>query len=361
MIGQLLLAGLRALEEYVALHVLTCLVPAFLLAGAMVSLVSKEAIAAYLGSATHRLRSFVASAIGSVFVAACSCTVIPVASGLYYGGAGIGAAFIVLWVAPAANVLALSYTASVLGGSMAVVRLVAAMSTALVVGFVMTWAFWRSEAARAAGTEPAATLDPPGESAPAPGLGAFADRAGIVLMALLAISLLAPNYLVRTGPYWVKVSVWAVPMSAAFAWARWRLERERWSAWLHETWWFVRLIVPTLLAGVFAVGVIAALLPPEWVQRWLGGSGLGASFAATLIGAVSYFATMTEAPFVARLMELGMGKGPALGLLLAGPGLSLPSMLTIGRVFGARKATVYVAVTVALATAWAWAAGNWLF
>ncbi|MEW6048019.1 MAG: permease, partial [Bacillota bacterium] len=253
-----------------------------------------------------------------------------------------------------------------------------ALSTALVVGFVMTWAFWRSEAASGGAVAEAAPASSATSQETAAGAGdrpvsaapgrpasrvipAITDRDAVILTLLLAISLLAPNYLVQSGPYVAKLGVWAVTMGAAFAWAWWRLGAERRTAWLRETWWFVRLIVPVLLVGVFVLGVVSELLPPEWVQRWLGGSGLGASFAATLIGAVSYFATMTEAPFVAKLMELGMGKGPALGLLLAGPGLSLPSMLTIGRVFGVRKMAVYVVVTVAISTAWAWAAGNWLF
>ena len=127
MTEQLLLAGLYALKGYIALHVLTCLVPAFLLAGAIVSFVSREAIIGYLGSASRKIKSFGIAAGGSFFVAACSCTVIPVASGIYYGGAGIGAAFILLWVAPAANILALVYTGTILGSQMVVARLISAL------------------------------------------------------------------------------------------------------------------------------------------------------------------------------------------------------------------------------------------
>jgi len=120
---ELILAGLEALKEYIALHVVTCLIPAFLLAGAMVSFVSKETIIYYLGAAANKLKSFALASGGSFFVAACSCTVIPVSSGLYYGGAGIGPAFIVLWVAPAANILAIIYTGAILGSEMVIVRI----------------------------------------------------------------------------------------------------------------------------------------------------------------------------------------------------------------------------------------------
>ncbi|MBM4334025.1 MAG: permease, partial [Deltaproteobacteria bacterium] len=139
--SELIYAGLEALEDYIALHVLTCLIPAFLLAGAMVTFVSKETIIYYLGSAVHKLKSFALASGGSFFVAACSCTVIPVSSGLYYGGSGIGAAFIILWVAPAANILALVYTGAILGTEMVIVRILSALAMAFVVGWVMSFAF----------------------------------------------------------------------------------------------------------------------------------------------------------------------------------------------------------------------------
>ncbi len=150
MITGLLLAGLRAVQDYIALHVLTCLIPAFLLAGGMVAFISKEAIMERLGAAASKAGSFSTAAGASFFLAACSCTVIPVASGLYYSGAGIGAAFILLWVAPASNLLSLIYTGSILGAQMAWVRVLTALAMALVVGWVMTLAFRREEATRVA-------------------------------------------------------------------------------------------------------------------------------------------------------------------------------------------------------------------
>ena len=141
MIVDLLMAGLIALKEYIALHVLTCLVPAFLLAGAIITFVSRETIIGYLGTAARKLSSFGIAAGGSFFVSVCSCTVIPVSSGIYYGGAGIGAAFILLWVAPAANILALVYTGSILGTEMVIARLVGALLMSFVVGFIMAGVF----------------------------------------------------------------------------------------------------------------------------------------------------------------------------------------------------------------------------
>lgn len=343
MAEQLLLVGLNALKGYVALHVLTCLVPAFLLAGAIVSFVSRETIIGYLGSAASKIKSFVIAGGGSFFVSVCSCTVIPVASGIYHGGAGIGPAFILLWVAPAANILALVYTGSILGAQMVIARIVAALSMSFIVGGVMFFAFRKEEQERTL------TIQASG--------GKVMTRKDVILLLLLVATLLAPNYAVREGTYLSKVYVWAGATAVAAFYA-WRIKSwEEIKGWLKESWWFVRTIFPLLLIGVFIVGIIGAVLPQQWIETWLGGAGLRQSFLATMIGAVSYFATMTEAPFVDTLMGLGMGKGPALALLLTGPGISLPNWLAIGRVFGFKKALVYVPTIIILGTFVGWVAG----
>ena len=348
LMADLLMAGGQAVLDYVALHVLTCLIPAFLLAGALVSFISKEAITERLGAGASKVRSFPTAAGASFFLAACSCTVIPVSSGLYYAGAGIGTAFIVLWVAPASNLLSLIYTGGILGGQMVWMRVITAVLMAFGVGWVMTFAF-RGEEARRMG---------PASSAPKSRILSPAD---LGLLGLLVVSLLAPNYLVRSGPYIQKVLVWGLATAAVVAYAAWKKTGPEIRRWLEETWWFVRIIFPLLLAGVFVVGLIGTLLPRAWIEGYLGGSGLRASFFATVLGSVSYFATMTEAPFVHTLLGLGMGKGPALALLLTGPGLSLPNWLAIGRVFGAKKAVVYVSTIVVLGTISGWFAGTFIF
>lgn len=343
MVIDVLFAGLYALKDYIALHVLTCLIPAFLLAGGIVTFVRRETIVGYLGAAARKLTSFGTAAGGSFFVAACSCTVIPVSSGIYRGGAGIGAAFIILWVAPAANILALVYTGQILGAEMVIARLIGALAVSLAVGFVMAYAFYKEERERVSQIQMSR--------------GPLMSKKGLVLLLLLVAWLLAPNYIVTHGPYWQKVVVWAIGLVVVGAYV-WRfIDRDRIKAWLGETWWFVRIIFPLLLAGVFIVGIIGALLPAEWIETWLGGAGLRQSFLATLIGAVTYFATMTEAPFVDTLMNLGMGKGPALALLLTGPGISLPNWLAIARVFGVKKALVYVPTVIVLGTLVGWVAG----
>jgi len=259
---ELLRAGLKALEDYVALHVLTCLVPAFLLAGAMVTFVSRETILHYLGTQARKTTAFPLAAGASFFVAACSCTVILVAGGLYYGGAGVGPAFILLWVAPAANILALVYTGALLGAEMVIARIASALLMAFVVGAVMLWFFRREEQTR----QPVANPDPAS-------LSPVTSCGSIGLLLLLAATLLAPNYLVQKGPYLHKVCVWAAGTLLVGLYA-WRMKtRGEIVAWLKETWWFVRIIFPLLLVGVFTVGIIGKLLPQQWIQSWLGGNG----------------------------------------------------------------------------------------
>jgi len=183
----------------------------------------------------------------------------------------------------------------------------------------------------------------------------------LIFLFLILVSLLLPNYLVRSGNYLYKILVWAISSLVMVIYAIKVIPKERIKDWLRETWWFVRIIFPLLLIGVFIIGIIGKILHEEWIQNWLGGNGIVASFLATMIGAISYFATMTEAPFVDTLMKLGMGKGPALALLLTGPGLSLPNWLAIARVFGVKKALVYVPIIVILGTLVGWFFGNFIF
>ncbi len=352
MIEGLIVAGLLALKDYVATHILTCLIPAFLLAGAMVAFINQEAILDHLGEKANKLKSFSLAGIASFFVAACSCTVIPVSAGLYYSGAAIGVAFIVLWVAPSANLLALIYTGNILGGEIVVARVAASLLMAFIVGWVMTLVF-RNEKREIETVQNDASPKTASQNN-------IISRGHLIFIILIVLSLLLPNYIGQTGPYIQKVIVWGVATLILVAYGLLKLTREEIERWLRETWWFVKIILPLLLIGVFLVGVIGKLLPEEWIRNWLGGNGVMASFLATMIGAISYFATMTEAPFVDTLMKLGMGKGPALALLLTGPGLSLPNWIAIARIFGIKKSLVYVVTIVILGTFVGWFFGNYI-
>ncbi|HHF53325.1 MAG TPA: permease [candidate division WOR-3 bacterium] len=344
----LLVGGVEALFDYIAKHTITCLIPAFLLAGGMVTFINREAVLQHLGESVNKLKSFSLASIASFLIAACSCTVIPVSSGLYFAGAGVGVAFIILWVAPAANILALTYTGSILGSKMVISRVIAAIFMAFVVGEIMTLFFKKDRPIET----PVAQVEK--------SEGIIKGK-HLVLLILILISLLLPNYLVQKGPYIYKVVVWGIFTVIAFLYAFLKMPREEIKGWLLESWWFVKIIFPLLLLGVFIVGIIGKLIPETWIHQWLGNNSIKSSFLATLIGAFSYFATMTEAPFVDTLMKMGMAKGPALALLLTGPGISLPNWLAIARVFGIKKALVYVPTIIILGTIVGWFFGNFIF
>lgn len=360
---ELMKAGFDALIDYVAYHVVTCLIPAFMLAGAIGVLLSRDAIVRYLGLESRKAVSFPLATVSSLGLAVCSCTVIPIAAGLYRRGSSIGPAFIFLWVAPAANILALTYTGAILGVDMAGARVAVAFATAFIVGLAMTAIFRNDELSRLKmmRSERTATT-----SVVAGG------KRGLILIVLLIVTLLAPNYLGAMLPsylgvdssrdklliYGYKLLMFAVLFAATMGYTLKFIEKDQVRAWLHETLWFVRMIFPLFLAGVFVIGIVGKLLPEPWIREWLGGNGLLQTFIACIIGALSYFATLTEAPFVSTLMSLGMGKSPALALLLAGPGMSLPNMLAISRIFTLKKAVAYILITITIATLASFIVGN---
>jgi len=347
MLIELFYAGILAIKEYILHHILTCLIPAFLLAGGMVSFFNKEAILNYLGEKASKLKSFSLATFFSFFIASCSCTVLPVGSGLYFAGAGIGASFIVLWVAPSTNVLSLLFTSNILGGKMAISRVIASLFMAFFVGWVMSIVFGKEERKKIvfASSEKKRLM----------------SKKHAILLALVFLSIILPNYIAQGRSYGLNVLVWSIVTLIWLIYAINTLTKDEAKSWLRETFWFVRMIVPLLLLGVFIVGVVGRLLPKEFVSKWVGGSGILASFLATISGQLMYFGTLTESPFIDTMLRLGMGKGPALAFLLTGPGMSLPNMLAISRLFGIKKAAVYILLIMGLGTFIGWFFGSFVF
>ncbi len=336
MILDLLSAGLNGVKEYVVLHALTSLLPAFFLAGAIVTFVSRDGIVTYLGIKAKKLTSFGISAAAGFLLATDSMTVIPVAKSVYSTGAGIGATFVLLWVAPAANILALVYTGVVIGLDMVVARIIAALVTAGIIGTVMAFTFHKQDKNRIL-------------SAQASG-GHIVTRNGAILLILLVVWLIAPNNVLFDGSYLFKILVWAIGLVVISIFAIKAIPVVQLKAWLNQTWGFVKSIVPLLLAGVFVVGIVGVILPQDVAMRYVGGIGLRPSFFASLIGAAMYFPNLTETAFSDTLMGLGMGKGPTLALLLNATGTSLLSWLVIGKIFGVKKSLIYAFLIILLGT-----------
>jgi uncharacterized membrane protein YraQ (UPF0718 family) len=349
------LEAFAMLHEYAREHVLLCLVPALFIAGAIAVFVSKESVMKYFGPTANKLLSYSVASVSGSILAVCSCTVLPLFAGIYSRGAGIGPATAFLYSGPAINVLAIILTARVLGFEMGLARAVGAVTFALLLGLGMHLCFIREERQKAKEAE-GFIFPQNAETRPLWQTAAyFAVMVGILVFAnwgkpLHNPSLWAVIYRAKWGITAILLIVLALML---VRWFR-KVELEEWTS---ATWAFAWQIIPLLFGGVLVAGFLlgrpghAALIPEEWVARLVGGNSLGANLFAAVSGAFMYFATLTEVPILQGLLGAGMGKGPALALLLAGPSLSVPSMLVIGSIIGWRKTVVYVALVVALATA----------
>jgi uncharacterized membrane protein YraQ (UPF0718 family) len=358
-----LLEGLYLLKEYARQHVLLCLVPAFFIAGAIGQFVSQGAVMRYLGASAPRPVAYGVASVSGSILAVCSCTVLPLFAGIYRRGAGLGPATAFLYSGPAINVLAMILTARVLGLELGIARATGAVGFAFVVGLLMAALFRREEAERQRdGADPfaAAAIDS--------GRRPWQDALflGTMIAALVFANWGAPNQAVGIFAVVYRVH-WVLTGASLAALVVMMLcwyGKEELGQWVQATWGFAKQITPLLLGGVLVSGWLmgrpgtdAGLLPSSWIASSVGGNGAGANLLASVVGAFMYFATLTEVPIVQTLLGSGMGKGPALALLLAGPALSLPSMIVIRSYLGTRKAAAYVSLVIVLATATGWVYG----
>ena len=320
-------AGLQSVQEYLALHVLLCLVPAFFLAGAIASLFSKESVLKYFGADTPKYISYSVAAVSGCLLAVCSCTVLPLFAGIFKRGAGIGPATTFLFSAPAINILAIVYTAKILGYDIGAARAVAAILLSVVIGLTMALMFEKKNELKK-------------------GIKTFnsEEHSHTVYLFLLLLAILVVPEIVQS---WTYIALIEIPLIAATVYLsfKWYTAEER-KSWMEETWFLVRMIAPLLIVGVFFAGIIVELLPAEIVVRYVGGDNLLSYFIASVAAALMYFSTLTEVPIINALELLGMGRGPALAMLLAGPALSLPNMIVISRIMGVKRGISYISLVV---------------
>lgn len=325
-------AGIQSVQNYLALHVLLCLIPAFFLAGAIASLFSKESVLKYFGSDAPGYVSYTVAAVSGCLLAVCSCTVLPLFAGIYKRGAGIGPASTFLFSAPAINILAIVYTAKILGYDLGAARAVNAILLSLVVGISMAFIFERKQ------------------QETKKGIKTFGDdehkKSAYLFIMLLAI-LITPE-IISSGLYLGVIMATLILITIYFS-KKW-FTKEELKEWMGETWFLVKQITPLLLIGVFFAGIIVEILPKEYVVEFVGGNTLSSNFIAAISAALMYFSTLTEVPIISALTILGMGKGPSLAMLLAGPALSLPNMIVISRIMGTKKASVYISLIVIIST-----------
>lgn len=356
-----ILSAFELLQWYAVNHTLACVVPALFIAGAITSFLSPSSVMRLLGPRSPRHVSYPVAAASGGILAVCSCSVLPMFAGIYRLGAGLGPATAFLYAGPAINVLAIFLTARVLGLELGMARAVGAVTFAVVIGLMMAWVFRREEAEK---VDAAMQLPPPAPS----------ERPlwKNVLFLVAMIAFLVFSDWVKPGEdmqgaqmadSWV-VTVWQVRwylagamgllvVAMAFGW----FDKEERAEWMGNTWDLTKMVVPFLFGGVFLVGFVAALLPDEQVAALVGDDSISSVFVGSVVGALFYFATLTEIPIVQALREHGMTDGPALALLLAGPAVSLPNILVIGKVMGWKKTAVFCLLVVVMAAIAGWLYG----
>lgn len=349
-----ILEAFYMLQDYAQKHVLTCLVPAFFIAGAISVFVSQASVLKYFGAGANKILSYGVASVSGTVLAVCSCTVLPLFAGIYTRGAGIGPATAFLYSGPAINILAIILSARVLGMDIGIARAVGAVLFSIIIGLLMHLIFIKEEREKVAA---ALTLPPPPEDKRSLGQYAiyFASMVFILIFAAWGkppepVGFFNAVYEIH---WYLAIFFFIVLAILLKLW----FDRSEITGWLDSTWDFAKKIFPLLLGGVLVAGFLmgrpgldAGIIPEQYVAKLVGGNSLGANLLASVFGAFMYFATLTEVPILQGLLGSGMGKGPALSLLLAGPALSLPSMIVIHKIMGTKKTVVYVTLVVIMST-----------
>jgi len=349
-----LLEAFYMLADYAREHVLLCLIPALFIAGAISVFLNQQAVIKYLGPKAKPVTAYSVASVSGAILAVCSCTILPLFKGIYKKGAGLGPAIAFLYSGPAINVLAIVLTAKVLGWKIGLARAVGAVIFAAVIGLIMHFIFKKSDEARLTdermftlqgGKEPRTLLQNGLYMGSMIGILIFLNWAGSRGSSALWDTIFSIKYYIAG----------AFALALAFMLYKW-FKRDELKEWGSATRDFSLQIIPLLFAGVFVAGFFLGrpghegIIPGEWVASLVGGNSLAANFFASISGALMYFATLTEVPILQGLIGAGMGQGPALALLLAGPSLSLPSILVIASEIGWKKTLVYVGLVSILST-----------
>ncbi|MBS3816153.1 MAG: permease [Candidatus Thermoplasmatota archaeon] len=336
-----LMSGLVNVYTYLSEHVLTCLVPAFFIAGAISAFIKKDAILKYLGPDVKKTISYPIASVSGAVLAVCSCTILPMFAGLYKKGSGVGPATAFLYSGPAVNILAIVYTANMLGYELGLARAIAAVAMAFVIAFVMSNLFKTHDEETSKNNKNTSLNDNGPKRSKWIKLSVF-----ILLIAILIVGTAGISWALKIGIIYLFSMAIAVIMIYYY-------ETSEVTEWGYETWDLTKKIFPILIAGTFIVGVIAYFLPPETFRPYLGDNSLLSSFFGSIIGAILYMPTLLEVPIIGETFGYNsgvMGDAPALSLLLAGPSLSLPNMIVLFRIMKLKHWLAYIAIVVVLST-----------
>jgi uncharacterized membrane protein YraQ (UPF0718 family) len=339
----MLRGGLDALEDYILAHTLTCLVPAFFIAGAMSALFPKDKILKYLGEKTKAYISYPISVVAGLFLAVCSCTVLPLFAGIRQRGAGLGPAVAFLYTAPATNILAIIYTGSLIGTDLALARIILSVSFASLIGMILSVSF-KKEEKKFIVSEPVPSIS---QTFTDEDKKATSYRFWVFFVILVAILLFGTSSLIGWTTKIIGLSILIATLLAIIIF--W-MPKEDTKAWLLETWSFGRRIIPLLLIGVFVAGILKSVIPEKIITTYVGGNRVSSNLIAVLFGVFMYFPTLVEVPMARTFLDLGMGRGPLLAYLLADPVISLPSILVVGKLIGLKRILVYVGLIIFFCT-----------
>jgi len=389
-----IMESLHLVKWYAQEHVILCLVPAFFIAGAIAVFISQASVMKYLGPAANKVIAYGVSSVSGSVLAVCSCTVLPLFSGIYRMGAGIGPATAFLYSGPAINVLAIILTARVLGAPLGIARAVGAILFSIVIGLLMHFFFRKEEAAKKANMMASLEIEVKrplwqntiffammiailvfanwGKSDGEVGVwnqiysmkwiitSVFALGLGLVLYLWFEIKLwkllLVAVPVVILGMVFPEYPILSFAIGAVGLSILTSTDKGETEEWFGQTWDFAKQILPLLLFGVLIAGLLLGrpgnegLIPSQWVNWAVGGNSVWANLFASVVGAFMYFATLTEIPILQGLVGNGMGQGPALALLLSGPALSLPNMLVIRTVLGTKKTIVFILLVIVMST-----------
>jgi len=325
-------AGLYALYDYLTAHVLTCLVPAFFIAGAMAALLPKEQITKHLGSKVFKPKAYLFSVIAGLLLAVCSCTVLPLFAGIKKKGAGIGPAIAFLYTAPATNILAILFTGSVLGWDFALARIILSVSFAILIGIIISKLFPEEESEVGA-------ITPKTNYSFKRRIFGFVKRRLVAFFATLFAILIIGASKLGNG---IKIPLLLGLITILLVQLKVRFTKEEIKSWLGETYRFFKVIFPLLLVGILVAGMLEKIFPKDSLGRFLGANTIVANLAAVLFGVFMYFPTLVEVPMAKTFLSLGMAKGPLLAYLLADPVISLSSILVVRKIMGTKQTLVYV-------------------
>jgi len=334
--------GFAALFDYLSAHVLTCLIPAFFIAGAINTMLPKEIITRNLGVKSSLFKAYPLSVAAGLLLAVCSCTILPLFAGIRKKGAGLGPALTFLYTAPATNILAIAFTGSVLGWDFAAARIALSVTFAIAIGMIITYIF-RKDDEKEAREKPKPACAPEKIS---DGKTQSLSNIALFLLTLLGILFVGTWQM----PIEWRASGLAALIIIVYIEQRAWFSREQVSGWMSETWVFAKTIIPLLIAGIFAAGVISAALPDRFLESYLGQNTVQANLIAVLFGVFMYFPTLVEVPMAKTFLALGMAKGPLLAYMLADPVISLPSILVIRKYIGDKKTAVYVGLIIIFCT-----------